>query len=32
MGVSETAGVQYDDFESKNRGDVFYFQKPHYMV
>ena len=27
MGVSETAGVQHSDLESKNRGDVFYFQK-----
>jgi chemotaxis methyl-accepting protein methylase len=27
LGVSETAGVNHSDFESKNTDDVFYFQK-----
>ena len=28
MGVSETAGANPPDMEAKNKGDVFYFQKP----
>jgi chemotaxis protein methyltransferase CheR len=29
MGVSETAGAKHAAFDSKNRKDVFYFQKIH---
>ena len=32
LGVSETAGAHHESLEEKDKGDIFYFQKPTHSV